>query len=1623
MIEIKSKNFIWILAGIFLLALCMAVVPVSADTTFRFVKQWNGDAGAGGPFNSPWGVAVDSANNVYVGDPGNDRVQIFSSDGDYLRMIDTIDTAWGASSGVAVDSANNVYIVEGQVIAKYNAAGIKQWSFFSTDLVGGTGIAVDSAGTIYVTSWSDSNIQKFSSIDGAFINTFAPSVSLNTPHGIAVDTDDNVYVADSGNNRVVKINLEGDEVLTIPTDAPEGVAVDSLGTIFVTSMTLNNVKQFYPDGNLRTQWGSYGTGGNGQFQGPSGIAVTGFSPNVYVAENGGNRIQKFDEPYLTASVDHTTGPAGDTFTFSGVNTFGPSPAYYTNIVVTDNMPPISYGNLPTSGVKPDDFTVVTITGNSATVVQAPVSGDFWQYVWHTSSINGGPVQPGHEYLFYFVGEPSNIADLQPNTYTKVGIGINGVHAGYTNDKTSCLAPCTIAFSDISLGIPVDVTEWSIDYGDGVSGGPFGPGTTQSHTYSSPNTYHPVISATNGVDSDSAIGAGIIIGSAHLPPAPTVTSIAPDNGALFGGTTVTITGTALTGTTDVTFGGTAATSINVNSDTSITATSPAKTAGIVDVLVTTPYGTSTAVPGDQFTYNPVPTVTGILPNTGSSVDSPLAVTITGNDFLPGAAVMVFKGLYSIPESNVQWVDKNHITCTLTITGNTPRTYDVMVGNPDGQGGHLTDGFSVIAPPSGRAEAIDNGNTYLGQNPPTKDEEELKVSDQPVDPGTGITLINGQIITSPGDGSYWVEFINLAKNDNWGHPAKLIFHTTGKADVVYNVDFPPSDENIVKFLHEGGKVPNYAGRLSIDIAPDPDFACTPNADHNYAVLISGGTDSTQNYARYYNDIKFLYNTLIGPNYGYSPSHIKVVMSDGSDVTTADQATTSGTIDSNPRLDGTNAVTIKRATKVNVTTAISTWSPALTSADTLFIFTTGHGERVTNTADNTNDVNLLLWGTEKISDTDLVNAIPSGPKVLMMMEQCYAGGFKDEFIPAQGSNIRVLATAARGDQVSHSNEYSYYFITAMAGKDSAGILVDADKTPVDGQVSMREAHTYANNLDPSRVAGTETPQFFEWTTNPAAGSTNYASTCAATKTITVTIPSGTWTAGQSKLIQWATSGFTTTPTLKIELMNASGWQADISASVPGTGAAGTAGVTWTVPSTLPGGSQSGYYVLISSIGTQQGVSGQSSTFTTSGVSSQWPGALKVTSSPTGAAIILRDFRYNPVKINNVEQSGQSTDYNWTSIAPAKYWVKAVKSCYQDVSFAQKQVNPNATTQAPFTLVSLSNCNNPGPIGSIAITSLPKEGFRVWLKGGTLGSAFVDMGYETPVIQDVEAGTYSVKLEANGYIPQEKEVTVMSGGDQARADFVLNRLPNTKPVINEIKVPTDPVSTPKTITVTATVTDVGNSDPLTAVWKWDDPTLPVQTQTINTDPNTGKVTFSITHELKSPDVFKVNLTVTDYEGLSDYKEAPTFIIGYDPNAGYVIGAGTIISPKGAYLPQPTWTGTGYFGFVSKYKKGISRPQGVTEFYYDAGNMNFFSDNYDVLVVAGNKAWYKGSGRINGKGDYGFLLTATDGALAPKGSDKFRIRIWNKTPFQRVYDTMMDLPDDADPTTPLQWGFIVIQK
>ena len=81
-------------------------------------------------------------------------------------------------------------------------------------------------------------------------------------------------------------------------------------------------------------------------------------------------------------------------------------------------------------------------------------------------------------------------------------------------------------------------------------------------------------------------------------------------------------------------------------------------------------------------------------------------------------------------------------------------------------------------------------------------------------------------------------------------------------------------------------------------------------------------------------------------------------------------------------------------------------------------------------------------------------------------------------------------------------------------------------------------------------------------------------------------------------------------------------------------------------------------------------------------------------------------------------------------------------------------------------------------------------------------------------------------------------------------------------------------------------------------------------------------------------------------------------------------------------------------------------------------------MVIAGARAQLRGVGKINGAGDFGFLLTAIDGrAPGGGGVDRFRIKIWDRTNDVVVYDNQYGSADDADPTTALGGGDIAIFK
>ncbi|MGE0555958.1 MAG: hypothetical protein AB7R55_21220 [Gemmatimonadales bacterium] len=166
------------------------------------------------------------------------------------------------------------------------------------------------------------------------------------------------------------------------------------------------------------------------------------------------------------------------------------------------------------------------------------------------------------------------------------------------------------------------------------------------------------------------------------------------------------------------------------------------------------------------------------------------------------------------------------------------------------------------------------------------------------------------------------------------------------------------------------------------------------------------------------------------------------------------------------------------------------------------------------------------------------------------------------------------------------------------------------------------------------------------------------------------------------------------------------------------------------------------------------------------------------------------------------------------------------------------------------------------------------------------------------------------------------------------------------------------------------------------------------------------------TPGVYTIGVTVTD--PLGETATDQVFVVVYDPTGGFVTGGGWIDAAPGSYPLDPSLAGKATFGFVAKYKRGASTPDGNTEFQFHAAGMNFHSIAYDWLIVAGGKAMYKGTGTVNGTGSYQFMMSAIDGS-----PDRLRMRIWSDAGV--LFDNQVGDTDDADPLTALSGGSIVI--
>ena len=244
-----------------------------------------------------------------------------------------------------------------------------------------------------------------------------------------------------------------------------------------------------------------------------------------------------------------------------------------------------------------------------------------------------------------------------------------------------------------------------------------------------------------------------------------------------------------------------------------------------------------------------------------------------------------------------------------------------------------------------------------------------------------------------------------------------------------------------------------------------------------------------------------------------------------------------------------------------------------------------------------------------------------------------------------------------------------------------------------------------------------------------------------------------------------------------------------------------------------------------------------------------------------------------------------------------------------------------------------------------------------------------------------------------------------------------NVAPTVGPITGATEPVSVGTPLSIGASLVDPGTADSHTATIDWGDGTTSPAVL-IEQD---GSGSFTGTHAYSAAGIYRLIAAVTDDDGGTG-RSALEAVVVFDPAAGSARGAGWFQSPPGAYASDDSATDRATIGFLARYRKDATEPFLHPGFRLKTARFSFESASYDWLVITGAKAQLQGSGRIDGSGSYGFLISAIDGqAPGSSGLDRLRIKIWDSATGVVVYDTQRGAPDSADPVTVLTAGSIAV--
>jgi sugar lactone lactonase YvrE len=287
----------------------------------------DGIAATSASLYDPYGVAFDLSGNLYIADYGNNRIRKVDTSGNITTVAGNGSATYAGDSGAAI------------------SASLHQPS----------GVALDSSGNIYIADYGNSRIRKVDKTSGNITtvagngtpsyggdNGVATSANLKYPSGVALDSSGNIYIADTGNNRIRKVDTSG-TITTVAGNslsggysgdggpaasasiwAPTGVALDSSGNIYIADSANNCIRKVDTSSQhiITTIAGSINHGYSGDggaatsaiLYSPYGVTLDS-SGNIYIADSNNNCIRKVSAS--TGKISTIAGIGGALGTYSG----------------------------------------------------------------------------------------------------------------------------------------------------------------------------------------------------------------------------------------------------------------------------------------------------------------------------------------------------------------------------------------------------------------------------------------------------------------------------------------------------------------------------------------------------------------------------------------------------------------------------------------------------------------------------------------------------------------------------------------------------------------------------------------------------------------------------------------------------------------------------------------------------------------------------------------------------------------------------------------------------------------------------------------------------------------------------------------------------------------------------------------------------------------------------------------------------------------------------------------------------------------------------------------------------------------------------------------------------------